>query len=196
MLAARGRPAIDPRTVYDYVGDGARALIERAFGPLPAADLEAALALFLDHYGSHCLDETRLYAGLDDALAALRAAGRSLSVVTNKPRALAERILAGLGVRDAFVDVVGGDSLPTRKPDPAGLRRVAARAGVAIAHTMLVGDSPVDLDTASAAGAVFCGVAWGLAPGRLLARRPSHLARDPRHLVALVDAVDSRPERR
>jgi phosphoglycolate phosphatase len=196
VLAARGRPPIDPPTVYGYVGDGARALIERAFGPLPAAELEAALALFLDHYGAHCLDETRLYAGLDGALAALRAAGRTLSVVTNKPCALAEQILAGLGVRGAFVDVVGGDSLPTRKPDPAGLQRVAERAGVPIGRTMLVGDSPIDLDTASAAGAVFCGVAWGLAPQRLLARRPRRLARDPYHLVALVDAVDSPAERR
>jgi phosphoglycolate phosphatase len=189
VLVAFGRPPIDPRTVHGYVGDGARVLVERAFGPLDADAMEVALDVFLRHYGAHCLDETRLHPGLDDALAALAGTGRTLSVVTNKPHALAERILLGLGVREAFVDVVGGDSLPSRKPDPAGLRRVAARAGVPIDRTVLVGDSPIDLDTAVAAGGRFCGVTWGFDPDRLLARRPARLARDARHLVELIDAA-------
>jgi phosphoglycolate phosphatase len=163
-------------------------LLERTVGPLPEQARAEAFRRFLEHYGAHCLDATRLHPGIAELLVTLRATGRSLSVLTNKPAALAERILRGLGIRDAFEEVVGGDSLPTRKPDPAGLRRVAARARAPITHTMLVGDSPIDLDTASAAGSAFCGVAWGFDPAALRRRRPARLARDVPHLRALLGA--------
>lgn len=188
VLATCGRPAIDPRTVYRFVGDGARALVARTLGPMDDDALHAAVATFLLHYGRHCLDETRLYPGMRAALAAIRASGRTVSVVTNKPAALAERILDGLGVRDVFLDLVGGDSLPTRKPDPAGLRRVARRAGVATADTLLVGDSPIDLDTAERAGSAFCGVTWGPMPEPLQARRPRWVVHDARDLVGMIGA--------
>jgi len=181
----RGLAPLDVATVTGFVGDGAAKLVGRALGP--AATDEAAVAHFLGYYHEHCLDETRLYPGMHAALGLLRSNGRSLSVLTNKPRALAERVLAGLGIDDAFIDVVGGDSLPTRKPNPRGLWRVAARAAVPIERTLLVGDSPVDLDTATAAGSAFCGVAWGFASDRLQDRTPTYLARDARHLLALLD---------
>jgi phosphoglycolate phosphatase len=190
VRARCGAPPIDPRTVYAYVGDGARALLERAVGPLPEAAMDEALAWFLAHYGAHCLDRTRLYPGMGAVLETLRSGGHTLSVVTNKPAHLSERILSGLGIRAHFLAVVGGDSLPTRKPDPDGLLYVAGLAGTTPSETLLVGDSPVDLETASAAGTRFCGVAWGFVPERLMARRPRCIVRGAPHLLDVIDRGD------
>ncbi len=166
---ARGLTPLGVRAVQAMVGEGARALVRRAMPPGDDDELAAALAAFVEHYGAHCLDRTRPYPGVPEALRVLRAGGRSLSVVTNKPAALAERILAGLGLRDAFDVLVGGDTLPTRKPDPAAIRHVAAHAGVGVAAVALIGDSPIDHETAVRAGCAFVGVAWGFEPGRLRA---------------------------
>jgi phosphoglycolate phosphatase len=82
-------------------------------------------------------------------------------VLTNKPTHATERILAGLGLRERFRDVLGGDTPFGRKPDPAGLRELIARAGAAAATTWLVGDSKVDLETARRAGVRVCLARYG-----------------------------------
>src|SRR5205823_2186148 len=72
-----------------------------------------------------------------------------------------------------YGDVVGGDSLPVRKPDPAGVEYLRARTGTALAHMLLVGDSGVDVRTARAAGIAFCGVRWASRPTRCARQAPS-----------------------
>lgn len=164
-----GLPALDPATVYRYVGDGARALVERALGPIRRELWNEAVERFLAYYEEHLLDHSRLYPGISDLLAAMAAADVSASILTNKPEGFSRRILAGLGVADAFVDVVGGDTLPVRKPDPRGVAYLLERARVPAARALVVGDSPVDVATARAAQVPFCGVSWGFNPGDLLA---------------------------
>ncbi|MGB0440636.1 MAG: HAD-IA family hydrolase, partial [Paracoccaceae bacterium] len=84
--------------------------------------------------------------------AALRRNGFAVGICTNKPEALAEQLLCDLGVRDAFGSLIGADTLPVRKPDPAPLRAAAIRAGGDPARCLLVGDSVTDRDTSTAAG--------------------------------------------
>jgi phosphoglycolate phosphatase len=163
---------LEPTTLYRYVGHGARVLIERAMGPEVSTRWDEAIDLFLAFYRIHLLDESRLYPGMGDLLTALQTAGIAVSVLTNKPEDLAREILRGLGVIDGFVDVVGGDRLPTRKPDPAGARGLLAQTGTRPEQGLLVGDSPVDSATAAAAGLHFCGVNWGFNPAALLAEEP------------------------
>jgi phosphoglycolate phosphatase len=179
-------PELPAATLQGYVGEGARALVGRALGADRGALLDEALARFLARYGEHLLDETRPYPGVVEALDVLRAAGARLSILTNKPVALSRRIVAGLGLASRFVAVVGGDSLPTRKPHPAGLDHLRATTGTVPARMLLVGDSDIDVATARAAGVAFCGVAWGLAPDRLAAARPERVIADPAALVPLV----------
>jgi phosphoglycolate phosphatase len=119
-------------------------------------------------------------------LSALADRGAALSVLTNKPVAMSRTILAGLEVAGRFVDVLGGDSLPTRKPDPAGLDALRAKTGTARERTLLVGDSGIDVRTARAGGVAFCGVGWGLTPDALLAARPERVIDRPAELVAIV----------
>jgi phosphoglycolate phosphatase len=89
-------------------------------------------------------------------------AGRlPMAVLTNKPARAAELMLAGLGLRSHFRDVIGGDTAFGRKPDPAGLTHLASAAGVAPARVLMVGDSPVDLATARNAGTQICLARYG-----------------------------------
>ncbi|WP_242345748.1 HAD-IA family hydrolase [Anaeromyxobacter terrae] len=156
-LAALGLPSRGRDEIRGFVGEGARLLLARAIAPRDEL-LEPALALWRDHYEAHCLDRTRLYPGLDAALAG---AGRALAVHTNKPGAMARKILSGLGVADRFVAIVGGDDAP-RKPDPTGSLEIMAEHGAAPGDTVFVGDSRVDVATARAAGVALVAVTWGL----------------------------------
>jgi phosphoglycolate phosphatase len=89
-------------------------------------------------------------------------AGRyPLALLSNKGEELSRMILRGLGLDGFFREVLGGDSLPTRKPDPAGLRLLAGRLGVPVDRLLLVGDTCIDADTARAAGCPFALVEWG-----------------------------------
>jgi phosphoglycolate phosphatase len=138
------------------------------------------------YYADHLLDHTRPYPGIEEALAALAARGVALSVLTNKPEAMSRAILHGLGLAARFVDVIGGDSLPVRKPDPAGLERLRAATGTARERMLLVGDSAIDVRTARAGRVAVCGVAWGLAPADLDAASPDWLIAQPAELLAIV----------
>ena len=105
------------------------------------------------------LDTTRPYPGRSTGTA-IRARHR-VAVLTNKPERPTRQILKGLGMDGLFSDVIGGDSAHGRKPDPAGLLDLVARADVTPAETLLVGDSPVDLATARRAGTHICLARYG-----------------------------------
>ena len=156
-----GLPPLALEQVVAMVGEGARLLVERALGPeCPPDRVDHALARYLDHYWDVCLDTTRPYPGIEEMLASL--AGRyPLALLSNKGEALSRRILDGLDLSHRFREILGGDSLPTRKPDPAGLHLLAERLGVSIERLMLVGDTWIDAETARAAGCPFALVEWG-----------------------------------
>jgi len=156
-LAAVGLPPRSRDEIRGFVGEGARRLLERAVAPHGHL-LEPALAAWRVHYEAHCLDRTRAYPGVEALLARARCA---LAVQTNKPGVMARRILEGLGLLARFVAVVGGDEAP-RKPDPAGLLGIMARAGATPDETVFVGDSRVDVAVARAASVRMIAVTWGL----------------------------------
>jgi phosphoglycolate phosphatase len=164
-LAAVGLPLRSRDEIRAFVGEGARVLLTRAVAP--RGDLvEPALAAWRAHYGAHCLDRTRPYPGVETLLAG---AARTLAVHTNKPGEMARKILAGLGLLPRLAEVVGGDEAP-RKPDPAGLLGIMARAGAAPGETVFVGDSRHDVETARRAGVTMVAVTWGLSSRADLAR--------------------------
>ena len=163
VLAAEGLAALPREVILRFVGHGVRRLIQRSFDALGVAvdgreeDLYAA---FVEHYRAHMLDATRLFPGVAETLDRLPV---RLAVVTNKPEAPARAILEGLGVLRRFGAVVGGDSLPVRKPDPGPLLHVAGRFGVVPARALMVGDTRTDLDAARAAGMRSCAARYGFA---------------------------------
>jgi phosphoglycolate phosphatase len=157
---APGASSLSEDTVRSFIGSGARVLVTRSLARAGVdRPVEEVLPVFLETYAGCLLDATRLYPGTEEALDAL--AGRSLAVLTNKPGAMSRAILEGLGVAGRFFRVYGGDDLAVRKPDPAGLARLAAEAGVGAAETVMVGDSGIDVRTGRAAGAYTVGVTYG-----------------------------------
>lgn len=164
MLAELGEEGLGTAEVIGFVGEGARLLVERSLRAsrgreAEAAEIETALAIFVRHYEEHLLDETHLYPGVREALDRLR--GIPLAVVTNKPAALAVAMLDGLGLGDRFEIVLGGDSLPERKPSPLMLLEAARRCGVAPAATLMIGDSRIDILAGQRAGMATCGFTGG-----------------------------------
>jgi len=179
-LATVGLPPRSRVEIQGFVGEGARVLLERAVAPRLEL-LEPALAAWWVHYEAHCLDRTVAYPGVAELLAGAR---RPLAVLTNKPGPLARKIVDGLGLGRRFTEVVGGGEAP-RKPDPAGLLAILARAGASPADAVFVGDSRVDVATGLAAGVAVVAVTWGFASrealqaagATVLADRAEELAR-------------------
>ncbi len=161
LVEERGGAPLSEAAVVGMVGEGAALLVRRA---LAAAGLDpdgpGALDRFLEIYAGRLLDHTVLYPGTAVMLEQV-AALAPLAVLTNKPQRHTDAILEGLGLRHHFGDVIGGDTALGRKPDPAGLLHLVAAAGVTPDETCMIGDSPIDLLAARAAGTRICLVRYG-----------------------------------
>ncbi len=124
-----------------------------------------------------------------EAVARLRARGDRVAVCTNKPEGLAQTLLTRLGVRDAFGALIGADTLPVRKPDPAPLHAAIAGAGGVAARSVLVGDTVTDRETGRAAGVPVILVTFGPEGRAVEALSPEGLIHDYAGLLAEVDRL-------
>ena len=161
LLAALGAAPLPADAVTRMVGEGARVLVRRALAAVGlSVDEDDALDRFRAIYDRRLLDHTRPYPGMIETVrqCARRA---SLAVLTNKPAAPSRRILEAFDLHRELIGLVGGDSPFGRKPDPAGLRHLIARTGVTPERTLLVGDSPIDVETGRRAGVRVCGARYG-----------------------------------
>ncbi len=157
---------------------GGRAMLRLGLsrlGPVDEAVVDHWYPALLDAYEDGIDRETVLYPGARDAVEALRQAGFATGICTNKPARLAEILLQRLGVRDLFAALVGADTLPVRKPDPAPYHLAVREAGGRSDRSILIGDTETDRKTAAAAGVASVLVSFG-PEGRAIARlRPEAL---------------------
>ena len=160
-------PVADALTAFH----GGRAMLRLGFQRVGGSDamVDAQYPVLLEAYAQGIDRETRLYPGAAEAVEDLRRRGFATVICTNKPEGLAEVLLTRLGVRGLFDAVVGADTLPVRKPDPAPYRLSVTRAGGDVARSMLVGDTQTDRDTAVAAGVPVALVTFG-PEGKAVAR--------------------------
>ncbi len=155
LLARHHRPPLPVETLRNFVGSGARVLLEQAFaatGTPPEPDIldGELLPAFLMDYEAHIADHSRLYPGVRETLTALRTRGHVLAIATNKPQKLTEKLLSLLELRDHFAAVIGRDAAPRPKPDRAHLDHALAASGHQ-GPAVMVGDSITDLKAARAA---------------------------------------------
>ena len=115
--------------------------------------------------------------------------GYAVGICTNKPERLAETLMARLGVRGLFGSLVGADTLPVRKPDPAPYVAAVERAGGAVARSLLVGDTVTDRDTARAAGVPCALITFGPGGRGVAALEPDALLDDYDALAAVVSRL-------
>jgi len=160
LIEELGGERLSEDAIGSMVGEGAAVLVRRALAAARVPEPTDAVARFLALYDARLLNHTRLYDGVVDAVQAARERARVV-VFTNKPTRPSERILEGLGVRTLFAEVIGGDNPHGRKPDPAALLAAMKRDGVAPEHTLMVGDSAIDHETALRAGVRCCLCAFG-----------------------------------
>lgn len=184
--------ALGHGALLDPVGDaatafrGGRAMLRLGFsrlGPVDEALIEAQFPPFLQHYADNLDTHTTLYPGAMKAVDALKSDGFAVGICTNKPEGLAQELLTRLGVRDAFASLIGADTLPTRKPDPAPYFEAVQRAGGDPACSLIIGDTETDRATARAANVPCVLVTFG-PEGHDVARH------DPE---ALLDHFDDLP---
>jgi len=157
MLADLGCDPLSVPEVRRMIGDGVAMLVGRALAArhCDAADPTRAAEIFMRHYESDATSLTTAFPGVAAALRVLRSAGIPLAVCTNKPARITAGILSSLGLAQYFARVIGGDSLPYRKPDPRVLLALLEAFAASPRDSVLVGDSEVDAATAQAAGVPF-----------------------------------------
>ncbi len=190
MLMLLGRPPAGVARVRDWVGNGSRVLVRRALAGsyehagVDEDETDVALALFMQAYaGSHAL--TTVYPGVRECLDWLAAHEVALAVITNKPAQFVAPLLEEKGLGGYFGWLVGGDTLPQQKPDPAALFWVMDKVCATPAESLFIGDSRNDVRAAQAAGVPCVGLSYGYNHGRPIEEeRPDLVLDDLRLLVA------------
>jgi phosphoglycolate phosphatase len=163
VLALEGAPGHSYDEYRYLIGHGIRNLVTQA---LPAElrgeqRIERCYERMLADYGARSLVKTRAYEGVPELVRALREDGVPLAVHSNKADAPTQAIVAALLDPDDFVVVAGARPDAPLKPNPAVALAIAARFGLPPARVAYCGDSLVDMHTATAAGMVAVGAAWG-----------------------------------
>jgi phosphoglycolate phosphatase len=174
LLSMEKQPAgVDK--VRQWVGNGAAVLVRRALtGKMEEpvvddAEFESAYRLFLQYYGENTAKKSCLYEGVEDCLQSLKEQSIKMGLVTNKPIQFTRSMLSGFAL-DAYFDVViGGDSLPQKKPSPEPLLEAMKSCSSSPQETLMVGDSKSDIGAARAAGCPVVCVPYGYNHGEDIA---------------------------
>ncbi|MCP1660144.1 phosphoglycolate phosphatase [Neisseria perflava] len=161
-----GLSSLPAKVVESYVGDGIGTLVHRVITndrdeEADPAVWEKGFVFFMQYYRTHLSDFTRPYPETEAGLGLLKSLGIPLVVITNKTEILAVELLKQLGLADYFSLILGGDSLPEKKPSPLPLLHAAEVLGIEPADMMMVGDSKNDILAAKAAGCLSVGVTYG-----------------------------------
>lgn len=167
-LSTFGYPTYGEETIHGWVGNGAQILVKRGLSGSVLVDeglderlVTKVLNHFLDAYARRVCVDTILYDNVKETIDILKYNSYRLTIVTNKPYRFIEPILEGLGLGGMFELCIGGDSLPSRKPDPLPLLHVCEQLGVQVKEALMVGDSKNDIFAAKAAGMDCVGVTYG-----------------------------------
>jgi phosphoglycolate phosphatase len=171
---------------------GGRAMLRAGLTRIDQLDdavVDRYYPILLDAYGAAISVHTYIYPGAMEAIKVLKSQGYGVGICTNKPAGLADQLLRDLGVRDVFGSLVGADTLPVRKPDPAPLLEAARRLGGDPRACILIGDSDTDRNTARAAAVPSVLVTFGPAGGDMVALEPEALLDDYSALPAVTAAL-------
>lgn len=171
--------------------------VKRAIGPdkdtfldavLPGASSESMdrfISLFREFYWDHCLDQTRLFPGMERVLEGLE--GKILAVATNKPRKYSVKILEGRHILDRFQCVVGPEDVNHPKPHPEMIVTIMKFVKASPARTLIVGDTEQDMRAGRGAGVGLCCVRYGYGNlDRILQINPEYCIERPEEILEIV----------
>jgi phosphoglycolate phosphatase len=146
-------------TICKYVGKGVERLMDQSIKGAGCADLPLAVELFRKHYSKNLMNHTQFYPFGREILDHFR--DKKQAICSNKPEDFVRRILVSLESQDLFDAILGGDSLKSKKPDPEGLLHLLDLFQCPPEQAVLIGDSPVDIETGKRAGVYTCVVSFG-----------------------------------
>ncbi|MFT0773174.1 phosphoglycolate phosphatase [Psychrobacter aquimaris] len=169
MLTTLGKNTYHIETIRNWIGNGSRLLVERALvgkvevaeGELTVEEADHAEQIFFETYKNLSGSKTVAYPDVDDGLKRLHAAGYTLALVTNKPIRFVPKILQSFGWQDLFSEVMGGDSLAVKKPDPTPLLHVCETLNFSVEQSVMIGDSRNDMLAGQNANMDTLGLSYG-----------------------------------
>ncbi len=174
---------LDDRLVYTHVGRGVEHLLRSSLPEKYQGRFQEVMELFLQRYEDHLLDRTVLYPHVRETLDYFQQKKRA--VVSNKLHRLTVSVLKGLGIEVCFDAILGGDSVPQKKPAPGPLNQVLSAFEVSPKKALMIGDGGTDIEAGKRAGVLTCGVTYGLGKREeLIAAKPDILID---HLRQLTD---------
>ena len=186
-LATLGCPTHPVDSYRFKVGDGAPQLCSRALPADRQNLLEEVLRLMRQRYSEHCFEQTKLYPGIPELVAALAERHYKLAVLSNKPDDFTRRMIAHYFKPSPFAVVRGQLPNVPLKPDPTAALQIAQELGVAPAQWLYLGDTNTDMRTAHAAGMIAVGVLWGFREREeLIESGAQHLVAKPEEVLTLL----------
>lgn len=189
-------PCITKEQCRDFVGNGARYLIEQAVKAangilnneqnIDHAYIDSAMKIYGRIFGQYCTYHVKPYEGIIEMLAKLKASGFQLAVLSNKPHAQTVDVVSMFFGNDTFSYVQGQMEGIPRKPNPMAAILLSEKMSSVPQECIYIGDSEVDMKTARAAGMTSVGVTWGFRSRKVLEENGAeHLADRPEQLVEL-----------
>ena len=170
-LVDLGLPQLPRKTIRKYIGKGVERLMTQALEGSCFTDIPRAVALFKKHYSENLVKHTDFYPYGREILEHFR--NKKQAICSNKPEIFVRKILESLDGLQHFQTIVGGDSVKNKKPHPEGLDLILKQLKVSPDEAVLIGDSPVDIETGKRAGVYTCVVNYGLGlPEEIAAASP------------------------
>lgn len=168
-------PVVEQDCVNRWIGHGTRELLIQALAFVrnstvdevrASETLPTILSVFDRHYQKRCGSRSHLYPHVREVLQQLRETGVKLAVVTNKEDRYTRTVLNSHRLAPLFDRIISGDSLPTKKPDPAGIQSCLEQFQVTVERALFVGDSSIDVATARNAGVQVWALPYGYNMGQ------------------------------
>ena len=151
---------LDTLIIASHIGHGVKNLIEKTNPELESGELDKVLKMFQEYYGEHCVEETTVYEGIPDVLKYYQS--KQMAVVSNKPSPFTERILKEKKLSPYFKIILGEESHPKKKPDPAPLLHVIEKLGGKPESSCMIGDWVTDIEAGKRAGMITVGCLYGI----------------------------------
>lgn len=196
-LTKCGFPIHSPEAYPFFVGNGVKRLLERVL-PEDArtpANADRMMHRFREYYGEHLTDNTLPYPGIDELLTALRERGFNIAVASNKYQHAVDRLIAHFFPNQHWAAIEGQkDGVPT-KPDPSIVFEILGKCPTPKRNVLYIGDSGIDMVTASRAGVTSIGVTWGFRPVKELRDTyADHIVNSPDEILPIADSLPTAEE--
>lgn len=161
IMQQNGKPALALAEIRPVVSKGARAMLAVAFPELDEEKRLQYLQPFLDCYQQAVAKHSTPFEDVEAVLSAIESSGSRWGIVTNKPFYLAKEVVQSMGWSHRAAVLIGGDTLPRKKPDPDQLFHACELLAVQVGDCIYVGDDERDVVAARHAGMKSVAALWG-----------------------------------